>query len=83
MTLKVIEELWCDRCQRKFEKRSADGYSPCETLEIGWFKYRNGSGSKASPPGRSWENLDHDLCPICTAQFFDWWNIGSEADDDG
>lgn len=72
MTVKVIEELWCDRCDTKFERGNA--YGAIHTMEIGWFKYRNGGGSKETSPGRTWENLDKDLCDSCTEAFFEWWN---------
>lgn len=80
MTVKVVEEIYCDRCDDRFEKRPpsrGDVWSPVVYLEIGWFKYSNGSGSKLTSKGRSWDNLDHDLCPPCTSEFLQWWENGS------
>jgi hypothetical protein len=79
MTVKHIKEYHCDRCKRIFEKRESQ-YANTETMEIGWFFYTNGSGSKASAHGRSWENLDYDLCSDCTGEFREWWRNSPERD---
>lgn len=79
MTIKHIEEYHCDRCKRIFELRESQ-YVMTETMEIGWFKYTNGSGSKNSSQGRRWENLDHDLCPDCTKDFLVWWKNPPERE---
>ena len=50
------------------------------TMEIGWFKFVNGSGSKATSKGRSWENLDYDLCNSCTESFDNWWTAGKASE---
>ena len=73
MTIKHIEELWCDRCKRKFEQREPNSFTDTMTMVIGWFKFRNGSGSKTTVHGRRWENLDYDLCSDCTQEFTEWW----------
>lgn len=73
---KHITELYCDRCERKFERRESQ-YGNTLTMAIGWFKLQNGSGSKNSSngTGRSciMKNLDHDLCADCTKEFGEWW----------
>ena len=79
MTIKHIEEHWCDRCKRKFEVRESQ-YGVTYTMEIGWFEYTNGSGSKDSTHSRRWENLDHDLCSNCTEEFKEWWKNPPERD---
>lgn len=71
---KHVTELFCDRCKRKFERRES-GFADTLTMAIGWFKLRNGSGSKSVSQGRTWENLDYDLCSDCTEEFEVWWKI--------
>lgn len=66
MTVKIIEEIHCDRCGQIFDKKG-------QTMEIGWFKFTNGSGSKRSSNNRSHDNLDQDLCNDCTESFEAWW----------
>ena len=79
---KHVTELWCDRCKRKFERREA-GFADTITMIIGWFRLRNGSGSRVSPPEhRAWDNLDKDLCSNCTEEFTDWWKNPPERDTD-
>jgi hypothetical protein len=51
-------------------------------MVIGWFKYRNGGGSKTTTHGRSWENLDYDLCSNCTEEFIEWWMNPPERESD-
>lgn len=79
MTIVHIEEYHCDRCKRKFLKRES-GFADTLTMAIGWFKFRNGSGSKSSVHGRSWENLDFDLCSNCTEEFEAWWKNPPERE---
>lgn len=74
MTVKHIEEYHCDRCKQVYNHRSENSYQDIITMAIGWFTFRNGSGSKTSPAvHRTWENLDNDLCDVCTAEFLTWW----------
>lgn len=79
MTEKHVTEYWCDRCKRQFQRRES-GFADTLTMVIGWFKYRNGSGSKTSTHGRTWENLDYDLCSNCTEEFTEWWENPSERE---
>lgn len=79
MTIKHIEEYHCDRCKRVFQQRES-GFADTLTMAIGWFLFRNGSGSKNSSIGRQWENLDYDLCDSCTEEFQDWWVNPPERD---
>jgi hypothetical protein len=77
MTVKHVEIYICDRCGTEYEKTVRGRV--VVTAAIGWFKFRNGSGSKVSSPmGRPHENLDHDLCTSCTVTFFEWWKAGKE-----
>ena len=71
---RVVEQYECDRCDLPFEKRRMGCVTV--TMEIGWFRFVNGSGSKATSKGRSWENLDYDLCNSCTESFDRWWKSG-------
>jgi len=74
MTVKHIEEYHCDRCKRKFEHRESD-FGQTRTMDIGWFAYTNGSGSRnSSSLNVRWENLDYNLCSTCTEEFESWWN---------
>ncbi len=66
MTLKITEHLFCDRCDIEYTKHGT-------TLEIGWFKLTNGSGSKSTNHNRPRTDLDYDLCQGCTAEFFTWY----------
>ena len=76
MTIKHIEEYHCDRCKRIFQQRESE-YGVTRTMDIGWFEYQNGSGSKDSSHDARWENLDYNLCPDCTKAFRAWWREGS------
>ena len=76
---KHVTEYYCDRCKRQVVKREA-GFADTFTMVIGWFKFRNGSGSKNSSHGRDWENLDYDLCSNCTEEFEEWWKNPPERD---
>lgn len=51
--------LVCDRCQHAFDHKG-------QTMQIGWFRLANGSGSKATTPRGE---LDKDLCSSCTTDF--------------
>jgi hypothetical protein len=76
---KQVTELYCDRCKRKFERRES-GFADTLTMVIGWFKFRNGSGSKSVSQGRTWENLDYDMCSNCTEEFGVWWKSPPKRD---
>lgn len=77
MSRKHIEEIYCDRCGKKHERRAEVYAGNFYTMEIGWFIFNNGSGSRVKPAqSRSWENLDYDLCADCTASFRLWWKKG-------
>jgi hypothetical protein len=79
MTVKLIEQYFCNRCDRQYEKQQRGRVTV--TMAIGWFRYVNGSGSKlTTPKGRSWENLDYDLCDICTESFAQWWKAGENSE---
>lgn len=77
MSRKHIEEIYCDRCGIKYEKRPPTYTGDFYTMEIGWFLYNNGSGSKTSRDNRSWKNLDYDMCNYCTDFFLKWWKAGT------
>lgn len=76
---KHVTELYCDRCRGKFHRRES-GFVTTATLVIGWLKLRNGSGSKSVSQGRTWENLDYDLCSNCTEEFDVWWKSPPKRD---
>lgn len=83
MTIKLVEEHWCDRCNKPYKERR-EGFANTTTMAIGWFRFRNGSGSKnSSPPNRRWENLDYDLCMDCTEAFRLWWQNPPREDQQG
>jgi hypothetical protein len=81
VTIKVIEQYWCDRCGIQFQRAQQGRVTV--TMLIGWFKFTNGGGSKASSPAdrtsRGWENLDRDLCRDCTDSFGEWWKAGKNG----
>lgn len=78
MTVKHITQYFCDRCNKQYERQKMGRVTV--TMAIGWFKYVNGSGSKVTSKGRSWENLDYDLCNSCTESFDNWWTAGKASE---
>lgn len=73
MTIKYIEQYWCDRCGGQYEQTAL---VPVTTMAIGWFKYVNGSGSCPRGETASGTTLDKDMCPDCTYEFRGWWEKG-------
>lgn len=73
MTVKLVEELWCDRCKTKFERQDPTGVvANTLTMGIWWLKFLNGTKSRnTNPSNGSWEK--YDLCPDCTGEFVHWW----------
>lgn len=78
MTVKYLKQYFCNRCDNQFERQYMGQVTL--TMAIGWFKYVNGSGSKATSKGRTWDNLDYDLCNTCTESFDNWWTAGKASE---
>lgn len=67
----------CNRCGERFVRRSTHAHETV-TAEYALMVLTNGSGSRASTPGR---DLDQDLCVPCTAGLLAY--LRSDVDDHG
>lgn len=80
MTIKTIEQYWCDRCGEQFQRTG--GVRPVKSMAIGWFQWNNGSGSKSkrfATTMSSSDDLDRDMCHECTESFLSWWKEGKNS----